>query len=484
VIEEKYQAAWAIEYPDECDTVTVFNILGSNLLVEGVWNGFPWDLKHLHKLLTEKPVEFDYLHVTRMLKSRASQLIKDGPFQSQPTTVQEGIARFKLQWPSIYRYFFLQELESTVSNMRKDPNLDRNADRLFLAAVRHMEQKYLHLMEVLCLEDDDDASCYGYSKRSWMKGELVNGGICVSLVPDAVEVPVYTKRVRGTRIVKPGREELARRLLTETREREFREAACMVRETDAELEKLCCRVKPKRMKCIQYAGRWIPYYRTIINDEKDTLFVICADRTLRIEQAEEDRPGSYPEEIFSDWLGWGCNNTYLVRFVNGTVGGFTLTCRAHRESEAQHASKSSKALPRARARFGQGMPERPTEGPKASHHTEAKQLVDPVLVGDATKNSDVIIARDYMVIHIGGIRIDFFKKKKRRDLVRFIHEWSQVTGIKTFSFREKAEDFAKKTGRTIECDRFEEDFFKGQSLEFRLLFEIVDKRMDLFRIRI
>jgi hypothetical protein len=58
------------------------------------------------------------------------------------------------------------------------------------------------------------------------------------------------------------------------------------------------------------------------------------------------------------------------------------------------------------------------------------------------------------------------------------------TGEDTFKFQDMVEDMAQQTGRTIESERFEDDLFKGQSKEFRLLFETVNKRKDLYRIRI
>lgn len=481
MIEAEYLTTWAVDFPDECNTVTVFNILESNLLIEWSWEDLPRDLKRLQYLLSKKPASFDYLYMTRMLRSRASQLIIEGPFRSQAETVQEGIARLQLQWPSIYRHLFLQELETILLDMCKEPSRHKSADRLLQTSIRRMESTYLRIMETLCFLDDEDENCHGYPMGCWVKGELVNDGARVFLVPDVVRVPVLTKQVRGIRIIKPCKRELAEDLHTGVPERDFREPVCMARETDAELEKLCCSAKPRGMKCIQYAGRWIPYYRTIINDEKNTLFVICGDRTLRIEQAEEYRPGSYPEEIFAEWPGWGSNNTYMVRFVNGKTGGFTLTCRAHRESETRHAPTTPKNLSGEQKK---GIHKSASQGSQSSPYTGVQQLINPVLVGDATTNLDVIIERDYMRIHIGGVQIDFYKKKKRRDLVRFLHEWKQVTGLDTFSYREKAEDFAKQTGRTIECDRFEEDLFRGQSREFRLLFEIVDKQKDLYRIKI
>ena len=111
-------------------------------------------------------------------------------------------------------------------------------------------------------------------------------------------------------------------------------------------------------------------------------------------------------------------------------------------------------------------------------------ISEPSASNGEGNGADVEIERDYMVIRIGDEEIDFFRKKKRREFVKFVHQRKLQTGEDTFKFQDMVEDMAQQTGRTIESERFEDDLFKGQSKEFHLLFQVVNRRKDLYRIKI
>jgi len=96
----------------------------------------------------------------------------------------------------------------------------------------------------------------------------------------------------------------------------------------------------------------------------------------------------------------------------------------------------------------------------------------------------VKIIGSYDVIRIGDEEVVFGRKYKRRGFVRFLHERKQRTGEDSFYFEEMKEEYERVTGKAIRSDRFEEDFFRGQSREFHLLFEEVDKASGRYRLKV
>ena len=101
------------------------------------------------------------------------------------------------------------------------------------------------------------------------------------------------------------------------------------------------------------------------------------------------------------------------------------------------------------------------------------------------KDGDVRVVGDYKTIVVDGVTIDLTRKFKRRAFVRHVHQRKLKTGEDTFYYDEMREAFNNSQKRfTIQSERFERDLFKGQSKEFRLLFEEVDGASDLYRIKI
>lgn len=94
------------------------------------------------------------------------------------------------------------------------------------------------------------------------------------------------------------------------------------------------------------------------------------------------------------------------------------------------------------------------------------------------------IEDEYRLVEVEGRVIDFRRKRKRREFVKFLHLRRIETGQAEFRYALIRVEFLEKTGISIESDRFEEDFFRGQAREFRLLFQLVDERRGIYRIRI
>ncbi len=106
-----YPADWTIPYPATCDISAALRALEATELCYWSWDSFIWDLAKLRDLLRTRPVEFDYLYVTRFLKARAAYLARVGPFSSCIVTVLDGITRYRLQVAGIYRHLFMLELD-------------------------------------------------------------------------------------------------------------------------------------------------------------------------------------------------------------------------------------------------------------------------------------------------------------------------------------------------------------------------------------
>lgn len=333
--DESCPVDWAITYPDRCDEIDVWNMLFRKRICKWNWDAFIWNLPELNRLLTQRPIEFNYLYVTRFLVARAAYLAVQGPFRSSQCIVLGGIGRHKVQVAALYRHVLLIELERAVFQCTQRPARALEEDRLFQVNIGVAEKTFLEILEVIGLIDDPDFICHGYRLECWRSGLLEGDGCPArSIMPPAVSVPVQVELMRGYRKLKPAAREVAMKIASglpvlTVRERDGLESA-----TDLELERLSGLPKVNGYPCIRYGDECIQYYRVTTNDLKDTLYVVCADRTLRIKGAPADLPGSRPRGIFAEGPAHEPNSAeYMVRFDNGMVGSYHLSFRAHRENE-------------------------------------------------------------------------------------------------------------------------------------------------------
>lgn len=330
---DRHLACWNIIFPENPDAAAVCGILEGNLIINWNWDGCIWDPPRLHYLLTERPAEFDYAYVTRFLVARASFLAMTGPFRSDVVTVWEGIAKHRLQFAAIYRYLFLAELTPVAERCRKRGIVSKEEARMFVTNIGRAEQKYREILEVASLLPNMEQECHGYPLCCWTKGELAGDSGCVLLVPPPVEIMVQVSENRAYRKVKPRPEELGQKILAGQPIYTFREHNGTASPTDREIERLCNIPKICGYPLIAYEEDSIQFFRTSINPVKSTLYVACADRTMKFVQVGETPPGSRPIRIFPSPVCHGEESVYLVEFDNGTVGEFELQFRAHCEHE-------------------------------------------------------------------------------------------------------------------------------------------------------
>jgi len=512
MLHEHYLADWQVDFPSTRDASATWNLLNGSLICNWSWDHFIWNLVDLHRLLSERPAEFNYLYVTQFLKARAAYLAMNGPFSSRQTAVLEGIARHQLQFSAIYRFLFMFGLERALATQDGAPGMGLSEGRLFRVDIGMIEKTYLEILEVISLMPDSETMCHGYRIEDWTTGELREDGKApVQLVPEAVPVPVEIEEVGRYRKVTPAREEHALKILARDRIRCFRERNGEGTSCDRNLERLWSWEKIGGYPLVKCGDDYIEYYNTTVNDEKDTLYVICADCTMRLKRAGRSDPGSRPKEIHLSWpagertmCSLDTEVEYLVEFKDGTSDVFLVSFRPHRENEKHdvprrvwakavtaegdaHGQATSGDLfghsPAALA-TGESSASLPNDRDVGETGADLKETnADGATSTDEEKAVSEIIG-DYRRIVIGGEEIVFGKKHKRRGFVRFLHGRKKRTGEDTFYFEEMKEEYERATGKAIRSDRFEEDLFKDQSREFHLLFEELDKGSGLYRLKV
>lgn len=332
--EETLRARWDIDFPQECDASTVCALLDERRLYEWSWDHFIWDLPYLYRLLTERPAVFDYLFVTRFLVARASHLLMAGPFKSSMPDVWGGIARHKLQYAGVYHHIFLNALREVTDG--DDPiGQVQYGGRLFVTKILELEREFLRVVEVIDLMPDSAEDFTGYPLSCWVKGELCLDSGCSHLLPPAVAVKVQVQENAAFQTIRPCRKELATLIMKNGEARLFREKGRQITATDRDLQRMC---RVDAVGCtgeIDYDDNQIGYYRTMASPEKNSLRVVCGDRTMILTQDGGARPGTYPKRIYPGVASEDLKGqTYLVEFDNGVADYYRIDMRAHSEQEA------------------------------------------------------------------------------------------------------------------------------------------------------
>jgi hypothetical protein len=501
------QASWEIEFPEDCTPDDVCGILEQNRLYEWSWDYFAWDIPRAYQLLDEQPATFDTLFLIRVLVARASHLMMTAPFKSSLQDVWSGIARHKLQYAAIYRHLLLEAMRDELAD-DLDAMLLLRGPRWFQTKIMAMETDYLRTIESICLMPDDTDDFEGYPLSCWVKGELCTDSACSILMPPAVDLAVRIEEHPAFRIVGPGRAELTEMVHKGKEPRYFKECGSQITSTDYDLKLLCESKSPGSRQTFFYGEHGIGYYSAASNGSSE-LIVVCADRTLVIEQRDfGTKPGPYPVRIYPGSPTERKDaHAYLVEFDNGTVDHYWLHVRAHTEREAEAVEKRQtradtirKQQARRTSRHGWRAAKstyRKTKGERVTPNGQSPTTVTAgkraqpsaatavqTTAASTKKDSDIVIKNQYRQIIVNGYVIDFGKKYKRRQFVEFLHKRKQRTGESVFCYEHAKEDFENTTGRTLRCDRFEEDLFKNQPKEFRLLFTPINKEKRTYRLLI
>jgi hypothetical protein len=336
------QARWDIEFPDDCDAADVCALLEKGLLYDWHWDNFIWELHLLHKLLTERPPVFDYYYVTRFLVARASHLMMIGPFASGFADVWAEVARQKLQYAGLYRHLFTKALEEVLAPGPVPARARRFESRMFVTRIQEVEQVFLRLVEAICLMPGSAADFAGYPVGCWVQGGLSSDSGCALLLPAAVAVVVGVEEAQAFRTIRPGKREMATLVLENRVVRRLREFGREITATDRDLQRMCRVETDACAGKMHYEGEHIGYYRTMAGEDRGTLLVVCADRTMILIQAGHWRPGTHPRRIFPGIADADeSEHVYLVEFDNGVSDFFQIEIRAHSEEEARLAKGSA-----------------------------------------------------------------------------------------------------------------------------------------------
>lgn len=487
--EETLQARWDVDFPEDCDAAAVCTLLDQGRLYDWNWDDFIWDLPYLNKLLAERPAVFDYLFVTRFLTARASHLLMNGPFMSGVAEVWGEVARQKLQYAGLYRHLFVDALRGVLAPAASGGG--RFANRMFVTKIQEVEHVFLRMVEAICLMPESAADFAGYPVGCWVLGGVHGDSGCELLLPPPVAVAVDVEEAHAFRKIRPCKLERAGLIIQNRKASCFREVGCRITSTDRDLQRMC-RVEAEGCAGdVRYEEDHFGYYRTIANAAKDELLVVCGNRTLTLIQAGEARPGTCPTRIYPGIAGGNSDeHVYLVDFDNGVSDFFRIEVRAHSGEEALMAPTHQ---------FGKKKPV------GATRRAEVRDLKTEV-GGQMTDTGDgrfyredakgtkreegqepdprVVIDKDYKRIVIDSQEIVFGRKYKRRKFLEFLHKRKLATGEAEFCYDHAKEDYAAATGTTLDSERLDDDLFKGQPKEFRLLFKVVNRKKKIYRLLI
>ena len=513
--EVSVEANWEIVFPDQCDAAKVNRMLNEQRLYEWDWDTFIWDVPYLETILTEHPAEYDYLFVTRFLKARAAHLLLTETASISSTEVCEGIARHKLQYAAMYRHLFLNELRDVLAEFGEAAS--GIGARYFLTNIRRVEREYLRIVEAVALMPEAAEDFTNYPLCCWVDGELAHDSGCALLIPSPVTVRVRIDENFAYSTIRPCREEVLSGKPQHCRKGYFRECGTAITATDRDLQRMSQIPRnPDEIGAIDYDGSRIGYYRTYASKDKTTLTVVCADRTMILSQHGKYPPGTYPKRIYPGMiLGGLAEEAYIVDFDNGVCDGYQIEIRAHAEDELPWVPQKRAVVGRARSVFSMnangrkrererlremrermysrqrtdGSEEQPGNagGVAVADRLQTAKTVDAVAEVELQaepKERTVKIGDDYINIEIDGYVIDFYRKKKRREFVEFLHKRKLNTGVDEFFYDDAKQDYFEATGRTVESERLDDDLFKGQQKEFRLLFKVLDAKKKWYRIMI
>lgn len=519
-----------VPYPCNAGTESTWNLLQSMLLVNWSWNLFIWDLRELYRLLTMAPAEFNYLFVTAFVKARAAYLAATGPFDCTQQTILAALGAKCVQFAAIYYRLLLAMLRDVLGSETAAKLIGNREERLFELAIREVERRYIEILEVIALSPGMDEEIHGHDIESWVTGTELRDGRRVSVIPRAVQVPVMAQRYGRHRLVRPCARETVRKIKKREAFRSFLQRAGTVNGTDMEIEKLSRFPKVDGCPVVRYGDLEVQYYLTLTNAEKTTLYVVCADRTMRMHQRRGVPPGSRPRSIDAAEDAAPGEELYVVTFDSGASGIFAIDFRPHKESEHMHvpegvwrvrgagAAKSAGVSECGSMRVGPASsPQRELRrGDSARAESEDGKLKTECAVpvgrqgvrnaecgesgasalltgkrGDRRDGSDAArIEGDFRVIRLaGGKVVDLRTKHKARGVLRFICAEAKRTGQKEFDVEVVREAYNAEfpdhlAHRRWKCDRFREDLFKGKEREFDLLFETVDKALGRYRVKV
>lgn len=494
-------ADWKVSYPAAKDGESdLLGLLRGRLMCNWSWDVFLWDLKELRRLLTKCPEEFNYYYVTRFLVARATYLAWRGPFECSGSDVLAGLAKRNVQFAGIYRHLFMLELER-AKYLRKPDTLIPQDERFFQLTIVDMEEGFRRLLEALTCLDDPNEDIMGHPVREWLAGAVTVDGERVELVPPTVRVNVQSEDLRSYRKIKPCRNEIGRKLVRKdtiftVRERHGLETPC-----DMDLERLCTWNTMKGHPVVKYGDDCFQYFAATMNESRDAIDIVCADRTLQIVN-ETILPGTAPREIHTWWLGEN-RGVYEVSFDNGKRGLCQLSVRPHKEAESKHVPVSVTRQVNRRgldlagcSGVRVGVPVRLADEPSAGAERTIRTTVPQrtqhsgATVPVFCRGLPVATVRNQWkeiglpsgdVLDLGG------KKRKRRELLKAVWEHCQKEGRRDFLFETVRADLAQQqhAASSVKSDRFRHDVFKGDQEAFDEMFTVLGAPTDeKYRLRV
>jgi hypothetical protein len=523
VRERPFVAAWSVMYPTPPEADQTWRLLQSMLLVAWNWDRFIWDLRELLRLLTTAPSEFNYLFVTDSLRARAAYLAANGAFDCTQQDILLGLGRHNVQFTSIYYRLLVGMLREVLGSEAGAQMIRDGEERLFMLAIKRVEGQYIEILQVIALDPDGDEEIHGHSLKSWISGEVLCDGRFQSAVPEDVNVRVVVQRCGRHRLVRPTARDMVRKIKRCEAFRSYLQRAGDMRRNDIEAEKLSLRPKIEGYQLVKYGDLEFQYYLTLTNDSKATLYVVCADRTMRIHEQNGVPPGTCPTAIGVFDTGGGDEDLYVVTFDSGAVGVYTIDFRPHKQEEHEHVPDillktpydngqmahgtdvaSAPQIIGAYCAFtpGQKFPAQGGVGGKSDH--TASSTKRPEKRGNegrgdvALENGDqksavggeaVKIIGDFKMIQCGNRKLDLSRKHKARGFVRFLHDRLSGEDRRDFYVDEMRDAFnaeapVGKPGRRWTSDRFREDLFKGKEKDFDLVFETLDKASGHYSLKL
>lgn len=289
-----------------------------------------WDARSAHALLTGRPATFEFLRLTVVLKDRAARLALEAAPGGDKELALEGVAAQGLQVGCMLGRVLLWVAERTLRRADALPSALRTAAALRIDWTE-VDGTFAEALHAACLAPDATWTVRDMPVPFWVRGATGAGaGGSVEERTAAVAVPVCVQ-VRGLcRAVMPCVAERRERCRCGNAPVWYCERYVRGDDRSAELEWLCAEASPAGHRTVRVGDACFAYSRATVNDAGDTLYLVCAGRTMRIRQAGLSPPGSVPREMTAlDEAG----DRYLVEFDNGLVDAYRLSFRAHKENE-------------------------------------------------------------------------------------------------------------------------------------------------------
>jgi len=339
-------ATWYVSHSPTPTSDETWRLLQSMLLVNWSWDLFIWDLRELLHLLTTTPGEFNYLFVTTFLGARAAYLAVTSRFNCTQQEVICGIGARRVQFVTIYYRLLLATLREVLGSEKGAQMIGDREERLFQLAIREAERRYVEILEVIAVAPDLEGDLHGHDIESWVTGTELRYGKRVCVIPRPVQVRVMTERYGRHRLVRPCAKDMVRKIMKREAFRSFLQRVGDANRTDIEIEKLSRFSKVHGHEVVKYGDLVVQYYATLTNTAKTTLYVVCADRTMRLHQRNGVPPGPRPRMI-EVWEGAETReDLYVVTFDSGAVGVYAIDFRPHKENEQERVPSDVRRVPR------------------------------------------------------------------------------------------------------------------------------------------